>query len=48
VIIRNKFSDDDIHFILLKKIDNILCNKFCKNFILEELRNLRDLLDRYC
>lgn len=50
VIVRNRFSDDDIQFILLKSIDAILLHpeNYTKNQIINELANARDILERYC
>jgi hypothetical protein len=49
-IIRNRFSDDEINFLFIKKIDKILLfeKSLSKEEIVEDLRNLRDELDRWC
>lgn len=48
VLIRNKFSDDDISF-LIHKIDKILLHieTLKKNELIDLVLNLRDELDRF-
>jgi len=49
-VIRNKLSDDEINFLLIKNFDSILINSkiLSKEQILEKLRNIRDELNRFC
>jgi hypothetical protein len=46
----SRFSLDDIKFICLKSLDNILLNenRLTKGQIVESVRNLRDEIERYC
>jgi len=48
--VRNRFSDDDIQFILIKRLDKLIINekRLSKDKVFECLRNIRDELDRYC
>lgn len=46
-VIRNRFSDDDIYFIIVKKLNVRKLEKMTKKQIIESILNLRDVLDRY-
>lgn len=47
---RNKFTDEEIQFIIIKKLDILLLDEknLKKKTIMDILRDIRDELDRYC
>ena len=48
-VVRNRFSDEEIQVLKKKYLDDILINSeiLSKKQIVEKIRNLRDLLDRF-